>query len=117
MEIGGEFMVRSYSRGNAMYVANDYVTVEVALYALKDQSVEIGYLDFELRINGKKQTLMAQQSLHRGRIGRSSGMAVAETGRRGDRRQRARHPRRTAAHAFADRRSAGQHRPNHAASS
>lgn len=60
IEIGAEFMVRSYSRGNAMYVANDYVTVEVALYAPKGQSVEIGYLDFELRINGKKQTLMAQ---------------------------------------------------------
>src|SRR6202050_2211029 len=60
VEIGAEFMVRSYSRGNAMYIANDYVTVEVALYAPKGESVEIGYLDFQLRINGKKQTLLAQ---------------------------------------------------------
>jgi hypothetical protein len=60
VEIGAEFMVRSYSRGNAMYIANDYVTVEVALYAPKGESVEIGYLDFQLRINGKKETLLAQ---------------------------------------------------------
>jgi len=60
VEIGAEFMVRSYSRGNAMYIANDYVTVEVALYAPKGESVEIGYLDFQLRVNGKKQTLLAQ---------------------------------------------------------
>jgi hypothetical protein len=60
VEIGAEFMVRSYSRGNAMYIANDYVTVEVALYAPKGESVEIRYLDFQLRINGKKQTLLAQ---------------------------------------------------------
>jgi hypothetical protein len=60
VEIGAEFMVRSYSRGNAMYIANDYVTVEVALYAPKGESLEIGYLDFQLRINGKKQTLPAQ---------------------------------------------------------
>jgi len=60
VEIGAEFMVRSFSRGNAMYIANDYVTVEVALYAPKGESVEIGYLDFQLRINGKKQPLLAQ---------------------------------------------------------
>src|ERR1700722_15624930 len=59
-EIGAEFMVRSFSRGNAMYIANGYVTVEVALYAPKGESVELGYLDFQLRINGKKQTLLAQ---------------------------------------------------------
>jgi hypothetical protein len=53
-------MVRSFSRGNAMYIANRYVTVEVALYAPKGESVELGYLDFQLRINGKKQTLLAQ---------------------------------------------------------
>jgi hypothetical protein len=60
VEIGAEFMVRGFSRGNAMYIANDYVTVDVALYAPKGESVEIGYLDFQLRINGKKQTLLAQ---------------------------------------------------------
>ena len=60
VEIGAEFMVRSFSRGNAMYIANDYITVEVALYAPKGESVEIGYLDFQLRINGKKQPLLAQ---------------------------------------------------------
>jgi hypothetical protein len=60
LEIGAEFMVRSFSRGDAMYVANDYVTVEVALYAPKGESVEIAYSDFQLRVNGKKQTLPAQ---------------------------------------------------------
>jgi hypothetical protein len=60
VEIGAEFMVRSFSRGNAMYIANDYIMVEIALYAPKGESVEIGYLDFQLRINGKKQTLLPQ---------------------------------------------------------
>ena len=60
VEIGAEFMAHSFSRGNAMYIANDYVTVEVALYAPKGESVEIGYLDFQLRINGKKGTLLAE---------------------------------------------------------
>ncbi len=53
-------MVHSFSRGNAMYIANDYIMVEIALYAPKGESVEIGYLDFQLRINGKKGTLLAE---------------------------------------------------------
>jgi hypothetical protein len=60
VEIGAELMVRSFSLGNAMYIANDYATVEVALYAPKGESVQIVYLDFQLRIDGKKQTLPAQ---------------------------------------------------------
>jgi len=55
VEIGAEFMVRSFSRGNAMYIANDYVTVGVALYAPKGESVEIGYRDFQLRINARSR--------------------------------------------------------------
>jgi hypothetical protein len=60
VEIGAEFMVRSFSRGEAMYIARDYVTVEVALYAPKDKPLEIGYLDFQLSINEKKQILTPQ---------------------------------------------------------
>ena len=60
VEIGAEFMVRSFARGEAMYIARDYITVEVALYAPKDKPLDIGYLDFQLSINGKKQTLTPQ---------------------------------------------------------
>jgi hypothetical protein len=56
-EIGAEFMVRSFSPGDAMFIARDMLTVEVALYAPKDKPLEIGYLDFQLSINGKKSVL------------------------------------------------------------
>ena len=38
LEIGAEFMVHSFSRREEMYIARDYLTVEVALYPAKDPS-------------------------------------------------------------------------------
>jgi hypothetical protein len=63
IEIGAEYMVHSFSRGNAMYVARDFLTVEVALYPPKDQAdvaalFDIDYGDFQLTINDKKIALM-----------------------------------------------------------
>ena len=60
VEIGAEYMVHSFSRGQAMYVARDFLTVEVALYsdqAEKRQLVDINYGDFQLTVNGKKIAL------------------------------------------------------------
>jgi hypothetical protein len=57
--IGAEFMVHSFSRGDNMYIARDFITVEVALYALdKAKSLDVGYGDFRLTVNGKKIELM-----------------------------------------------------------
>jgi hypothetical protein len=118
-EIGAEFMVRSFSRGNAMYIANDYVTVEVALYAPKGESVEIGYLDFQLRINGKKQTLLAENpymvaasvahpdwQAEKPGVEATAGAGNAPVD-----------PGWSAAHAFADGRSTGQRGADHTAGS
>src|ERR1700683_1691005 len=76
VEIGAEFMVRSFSRGNAMYIANGYVTVEVALYAPKGESVEIGYLDFQLRIERQEANAAGAESLRGGCVDRASGLAA-----------------------------------------
>jgi hypothetical protein len=59
-EIGAEYMVHSFSRGKAMYIARDFLTVEVALYsdqAEKRQMFDINYGDFQLTVNGKKIAL------------------------------------------------------------
>jgi hypothetical protein len=63
IEIGAEYMVHSFSRGEAMYIARDFITVEVALYLPKDaqekaKPLDINYGDFQLTINGKKIALM-----------------------------------------------------------
>ena len=63
IEIGAEYMVHSFSRGEAMYIARDFLTVEVALYLPKDaqdkaKPLDINYGDFQLTINGKKIALM-----------------------------------------------------------
>jgi hypothetical protein len=63
VEIGAEYMVHSFSRGEAMYIARDFITIEVALYSFKDAAekakpLDINYGDFQLTINGKKIALV-----------------------------------------------------------
>jgi len=58
--IGAEYMVHSFSRGDLTYLAKDYLVVEAALFPPKDQSLEVRYADFILRINGRKQVLLPQ---------------------------------------------------------
>jgi hypothetical protein len=63
IEIGAEYMVHSFSRGQAMYIARDFITVEVALYAPQDgtakaKPLDINYGDFQLTVNGKKIALV-----------------------------------------------------------
>ena len=60
VEIGAEYMVHSFSRGKVMYIARDFLTVEVALYsdeAEKRQLSDINYGDFQLTVNGRKIAL------------------------------------------------------------
>jgi hypothetical protein len=58
--IGTEYMVHSFSRGEASYLAKDYLVVEVALFPAEGQPIELRNADFLLRINGRKQELLPQ---------------------------------------------------------
>jgi hypothetical protein len=57
--IGAEFMVHSFSGGNQMFVAEDYLIVEVALYPPKGRAITVAAADFKLRLNGKNPLLSA----------------------------------------------------------
>jgi len=57
--IGAEFTVHSFSRGEAMFVVQDFLVVEVAIFPPKGANFEIYDTDFTLRINGRKQLLEA----------------------------------------------------------
>jgi hypothetical protein len=52
--IGAEFMVHSFGSGEQMYVVENYLVVEVALYRPKDPVQTVDVSEFALRINGKK---------------------------------------------------------------
>ena len=58
--VGAEFMVHSFSRGEEMYIAPDYLVVEVALFPPKGQAVLVETGKFTLRINGKRAVLFPQ---------------------------------------------------------
>jgi hypothetical protein len=51
--IGSEYMVHSFSGQGQTYIAKDYLTVEVALYPPKGETIQVHAFDFSLRINGK----------------------------------------------------------------
>src|SRR5262245_34281798 len=54
LDIGAEYMVHSYSAGEQMYLIQNYLVVEVALYPLmKDDPVSIDLRKFSLRLNNK----------------------------------------------------------------
>jgi len=57
--IGAEFTVHSFGRGEQMFIAKDYLVVEVALFPAKATTFEMHGGDFALRINGKKELLAA----------------------------------------------------------
>ena len=58
--VGAEFTVHSFSRGEQMFIAKDYLVVEVALFPPKGATLDIHNTDFSLRVNGKKPLLDAQ---------------------------------------------------------
>jgi len=60
LAIGAEYMVHSFGSGEQMYLAENYLVVEVALYPPKGESVTAGAAKFALRVNGKKTLLYAQ---------------------------------------------------------
>ena len=64
--LGAEYMVHSYSGQGQMYIAADFLVVEVALYPSKDttltppkyRSLKVDPGAFTLRVNGKKALLL-----------------------------------------------------------
>jgi hypothetical protein len=56
--VGAEFMVHSFSRGEQMYLAEDFLVVEVALFPPKGTTMAVQNGNFALRMNGKKQLLL-----------------------------------------------------------
>jgi hypothetical protein len=54
VDIGAEYMVHSFSNGEQMFIAEQFLVVEVAFYPLmKTDQVTVDYKKFGLRLNGK----------------------------------------------------------------
>ena len=53
-QIGAEYMVHSYSAGEQMFLAENYLVVEVAFYPPKGETVGVETSKFTLSVNGKK---------------------------------------------------------------
>jgi hypothetical protein len=54
LDLGAEYMVHSFSAGDQMFLAENYLVVEVALYpVMKGDPVNIDLSQFRLRINHK----------------------------------------------------------------
>jgi hypothetical protein len=60
LSIGAEYLVHSFSSGRQMFIAKDYLVVEVALFPANGQSLLVNPGDFSLRVNGRKQALLPQ---------------------------------------------------------
>jgi hypothetical protein len=57
-DIGAEYTVHSFNAGEEMYIAENYLVVEVALFPPKGKSVDVEMDKFSLRVSGKKNALM-----------------------------------------------------------
>jgi hypothetical protein len=60
LSIGAEYLVHSFSGGRQMFIAKDYLVVEVALFPAIGQSLPVSAGDFSLRVNDRKQALSPQ---------------------------------------------------------
>jgi hypothetical protein len=60
LSIGAEYLVHSFSSGRQMFIAKDYLVVEVALFPADGQRLPVNAGDFSLRVNGRKQALLPQ---------------------------------------------------------
>ena len=53
--LGADYTVHSYSRGELMYIAKDYLVVEVALFPAKGASIDVQPSEFAMRLNDKTE--------------------------------------------------------------
>ncbi len=60
LALGAEYMVHSFSGGGQMFVTDDYLVVEVAIYPPSGTTYEVNAGRFSLRINGAKRTIPPQ---------------------------------------------------------
>jgi len=60
VELGAEYMVHAVTHGEEYAVVRDYLVVEVALYPVKPNRIEVSHQHFTLRINGKKSAIFPQ---------------------------------------------------------
>lgn len=60
LSIGAEYLVHSFSSGREMFIAKDYLVVEVALYPANGATLLVNAGHFSLRVNGRKQALTPQ---------------------------------------------------------
>jgi len=60
LSIGAEYLVHSFSSGREMFIARDYLVVEVALYPAAGSNLMVNAGHFTLRVNGRKQALLPQ---------------------------------------------------------
>jgi hypothetical protein len=60
VELGAEYMVHSVTRGEEYAVVRDYLVVEVAIYPVKPNRIEVSHQHFTLRINGRKNPIFPQ---------------------------------------------------------
>jgi hypothetical protein len=60
LSIGAEYLVHSFSSGREMFIAKDYLVVEVALFPAKGEKNLVIAAHFSLRVNGRKQALLPQ---------------------------------------------------------
>ncbi|MEO8593801.1 MAG: hypothetical protein ABI759_10810 [Candidatus Solibacter sp.] len=58
VDLGADYMVHSFGAGEQMYLAENFLVVEVALFPPKGETVQVESGQFALRINGKKQMFM-----------------------------------------------------------
>ena len=59
-QLGAEYMVHSFGSGEQMFVVENFLVVEVALFPPKGESVTVDTAKFGLRVNGKKVVLLPQ---------------------------------------------------------
>jgi hypothetical protein len=59
IEVGAEYMVHSFG-ADQILLADDFLVVEIAVYPTKRTAVEVDARKFTLRLNGKKDVLLAQ---------------------------------------------------------
>jgi hypothetical protein len=57
LDLGADYMVHSFGTGEQLYMAENFLVVEIALFPEKGQSVTVEYGPFQLQINGKKTLL------------------------------------------------------------
>jgi hypothetical protein len=57
LSLGAEYLIHSFSSGREMFIAKDYLVVEVALYPAGGEILQVSSSQFGLRVNGRKDAL------------------------------------------------------------